>query len=363
MAIPPLTIYIDNAGVVNGCSRGKAWCTAAARPAADLWRQVWRRMEDIGSGITILKCKGHATEADVTAGRATALTRAGNANADFFAGCGVTMAEHAAPAERSRLAYREATRWYRWLGVLAGNLPQDTTKRAQSLGDGEAAKQERRIAQELQKSSGSRPPEASASEHLIATGDRRMACTLCRRFVDKQASKSRKTQFINSRCGGALVDRVRASRVGRESRDESGIATLRMEASQVGQQTHAEESNEDHGSAAPTAWDRLSRSGPPQYRHSHPVRRPVERQAPRAPGHAFLGGSLSFEKPGDGQLAAAASSAGGSAADADEVFDTELGATCLRPRGRAAVSALVAAIQESNARGGAGDACTSSGMS
>ena len=156
------------------------------------------------------------------------------------------------------------------------------------------------------------------------------------------------------------------------------------------------------GSAAPTLRDRLSRSGAPQYRHSRTVRRPVESSwlgadvrseasnrgaeavafaetvgadeasdptsllssenvASEAAAMAFLGGSLSFEKPGDGQLAAAASSEGGSAADADEVLDTELGTICFRPRGRAAVSALVAAIQESHARDGAGEACTSSG--
>ena len=86
LAIPPLTVWVDNAGVVNGWHKGPAWCTAAARPAADLWRQVWRVLDDIGGGIVIRKCKGHATEADVAAGRATVFTKTGNEQADHYAG-------------------------------------------------------------------------------------------------------------------------------------------------------------------------------------------------------------------------------------------------------------------------------------
>ena len=88
-----------------------------------------------------------------------------------------------------------------------------------------------------------------------------------------------------------------------------------------------------------------------------------ENVASEAAASARMGGSSSLEKPGDGQLAAAASSAGGGEADADEGIDTELGTTCLRPRGRAAVSALVAAILESSVRDGAGEAATASGAS
>ena len=84
LALPPLTIWIDNAGVVDGWSKGKVWCTAAARPAADLWREVWRLLDDIGPGIVIRKCKGHATDADVAAGRASESTKTGNEHADYY---------------------------------------------------------------------------------------------------------------------------------------------------------------------------------------------------------------------------------------------------------------------------------------
>ena len=98
LAEPPLTVWVDNKGVVDGWGRGRTWCCAAARPAADLWRRLWFLVEDIGSdNIAIRKCKGHATQADVDAGRSTAFLRTGNGHADHFAGRGVQAAEAMSP--------------------------------------------------------------------------------------------------------------------------------------------------------------------------------------------------------------------------------------------------------------------------
>ena len=135
MAIPPLCIWIDNQGVIDGWHKGRIWCTAAARPTANLWREILRILDDIGGGITLRKCKGHATDADMQAGRSTPFKQRGNSHADHYAGGGATIAEHAAPAEGKRAAYREARRWYAWLATLACDLPQDTTKRVAVVAD------------------------------------------------------------------------------------------------------------------------------------------------------------------------------------------------------------------------------------
>ena len=55
LAIPPPTIYTDNADVIRGIGNGKAWCTAARTRGAASWRidgdmsRTWGRYEGQGS--------------------------------------------------------------------------------------------------------------------------------------------------------------------------------------------------------------------------------------------------------------------------------------------------------------------------
>ena len=46
-ARPPVTVWVDNAGVVDGVGRGRVWRVAACRLAADLWRLVWDKGDDL----------------------------------------------------------------------------------------------------------------------------------------------------------------------------------------------------------------------------------------------------------------------------------------------------------------------------
>ena len=126
LALPPLTVWLDNQGVVDGYKKGKRWCCASTRPAADLWREFWRLIDDIGCGIVISKCKGHATEVDVQQGRSTEFLRRGNDNADHFAGYGAGIEEHQAPNEADIVEYKLACRWYHWLAKLTEHWPADT---------------------------------------------------------------------------------------------------------------------------------------------------------------------------------------------------------------------------------------------
>ena len=127
VVVPPITIWIDNKEVLDGIAKGKQWCCASARAAADLWRTFWHKLEDIGGeGIDFVKTKGHATEADVQAGRSTAFQRRGNANADHYAGRGVDAAVSQSPNALAISGYKEATSWYKWLTLLCGSWPKDT---------------------------------------------------------------------------------------------------------------------------------------------------------------------------------------------------------------------------------------------
>ena len=125
LALPPLTIWVDNMIVVDRWGWGKTWCCSSSRPVADLWKRFWRLMEDIGEGVLLRKCKGHATGADIERGRATEFTKQGNDSADNFAGRECEIAECSSASDAEREAFQETKRWYAWLAVLCSHRPKD----------------------------------------------------------------------------------------------------------------------------------------------------------------------------------------------------------------------------------------------
>ena len=54
-----VTIKVDNAMVVNGFKEGRKMCVRSGREGADLWRQAWAIMEDVGNGGSVEKVKAH----------------------------------------------------------------------------------------------------------------------------------------------------------------------------------------------------------------------------------------------------------------------------------------------------------------
>ena len=161
-----------------------------------MWRELWRLLDDIGPGISILKCKGHATEADVQAGRCTAFERTGNGHADHYAGSGVDVAEHQRPNEELVQGYKEAKRWYTWLATLAHELPADTQP----------------VPRE--------PRPATATKvvapwkrhvdwpHELVQDSLRLTCSMCQLHVSNTASSDCRRAFWSSRCPGAISSRA-----------------------------------------------------------------------------------------------------------------------------------------------------------
>ena len=132
-AAPPVTIWIDNASVVDGYRKGKSWCISSSRPAADLWDLIWRKVEDLGQGdILVEKVKGHASSADIENGTSSLLHMAGNDHADYFAKKGSALAEHLSSTSTLRQTDQLAKLWYSWLAVLISNWPKDTQGRNQT---------------------------------------------------------------------------------------------------------------------------------------------------------------------------------------------------------------------------------------
>ncbi len=111
VAVPPLTIHLDNAAVVRGFTRGEAWCTRVGGEASDIWREVWHRWRDIGGGVQIKKVRAHTSVLDIVRGRITEADRNGNAAADKAAKEALAAAKAEAPADNYNTHLARAILW------------------------------------------------------------------------------------------------------------------------------------------------------------------------------------------------------------------------------------------------------------
>ena len=126
MALPPLVIHTDNAEVVNGYFMGEEWACDAGREGADLWRQVWHKLNDIGGGVEIRKVKAHTTEDDVLEGLIDLKHHKGNAAADALAVHARKVAEARAPTASFRETCVRTCQWYRWCRRVIAHWVDDT---------------------------------------------------------------------------------------------------------------------------------------------------------------------------------------------------------------------------------------------
>jgi hypothetical protein len=66
-SMPPLRIHVDCSLVLRGVLNGRKWCVHSSRPHADVWRQLWEKIEDIGLseliGVTFHKVSAHVSKA------------------------------------------------------------------------------------------------------------------------------------------------------------------------------------------------------------------------------------------------------------------------------------------------------------
>ena len=215
MAIPPLTIWTDSQGAVDGWEKGKDWACAACRPAADLWRQIWRLLDDIGiDGLAIRKVKGHATEADVEAGRSTDWERQCNDHADAFAKRGVEAAEGQLPSDEMRARYQNARQWYSWLATLIGHWPDDTQKKVATTTEHQRARPEQ-VPTEVPVA----PPELKVEDlalnaglpHALELDGAMLRCTKCKKDTPFPGDPCLTRGFAKRKCLGRVMTARAAS--------------------------------------------------------------------------------------------------------------------------------------------------------
>ncbi|MFM7989018.1 MAG: hypothetical protein ACKPKO_57865, partial [Candidatus Fonsibacter sp.] len=63
--LPPVRVHVDCQLILKGIARGAKWCTYSKRPHADVWREIWRALEEIGIGDTgaaFFKVRAHVAK-------------------------------------------------------------------------------------------------------------------------------------------------------------------------------------------------------------------------------------------------------------------------------------------------------------
>ena len=82
---------------------------------------MFRRLDDIGDGVSVRWCKGHATQAHVDQGLTSLWLMKANDNADHFAKYGSALAKHLQPSFKARADNDRALAWYKGIGTLASS--------------------------------------------------------------------------------------------------------------------------------------------------------------------------------------------------------------------------------------------------
>ncbi len=198
IAAPPLTVYVDNKQVVEGVNKGKAYCTASTTDAADIWRDVWHLIEEIGPGLSVQKVRAHTTWWDVLAGRISPFHRWGNAEADRSAKEALRVAISEAPHHAYNAQLARAFLWARWIAEYAASWVSDTTHSPEDVVESSLADNTVRQAREPR---GTLPHEIwQTSTHI-----------LCRRCGRERQREREGLGFQLEPCRGSAAGRALAS--------------------------------------------------------------------------------------------------------------------------------------------------------
>ena len=126
VTVGPIKIFVDNQQVVDGVANGRAWCCSPNRDGADLWPEIWRRLEDLPGLVTVLKVKAHLQYSDVVSGRIPWGVWIGNGLADLWAKRGSAEAERLSPCSWIHSEWSRARAYYKWALLIASEWLVDT---------------------------------------------------------------------------------------------------------------------------------------------------------------------------------------------------------------------------------------------
>ena len=204
-----LEIRSDSAFVVDGYRAGKKITTSSSYEAADLWRDFWAIVEEIGGdkagtgGVAIEKVKAHSTWADIVEGRVNQSDHVGNNAADKAAKEALAVAKSDSPATEFNAAIARAVLWAKWI--------MNYTRVWDPTWPDEVEKAEEALVREAGQEGGSERAVRQSVEHELWERREGLRCRRCGRESKGGAPIP---TFGSDACKGCAAGKVMASDTG-----------------------------------------------------------------------------------------------------------------------------------------------------
>ncbi len=196
MTVVPLVAYTDYKEAAEGAIKGEAATAGPKVKHATHWRAFWKAVDD--TAFSIIKVKGHVTEAEVAHDQQLKWRREGNRHADRLAKRGARAHytdEQWAVAKKTIQEQEYHADLCTWIGTALGCWPTEKQVRRKAV-DREAMKERRQKRRDAARLVGG---------HRVAWGRDGWKCQDC---GTQARTHSGAMRLVNQPCGGHITTRI-----------------------------------------------------------------------------------------------------------------------------------------------------------
>ena len=198
-AQPPVTLWVDCQLIIDGVQAGQRWATSPKRQHADIWRDIWWHLDDMGSDVVdFKKVKAHQSKAkwkqhsqDMQVGLAA------NHAADAYAKRGASEGNNVFLAYIRDAVNAEAARCRGVLDYISAH--------AIAVADSGMEKDVVTIPKVLAGGLGRRTPNVARRLHQVRVIDGGIQCKGCFKVASRQRTMEK---FAKEECEGNAASRL-----------------------------------------------------------------------------------------------------------------------------------------------------------
>ena len=205
VTVGPVKIFIDNKAVVQGVKKGEDWCTSSRSSGADLWRQVWRYLNELEGNVEVVKVKAHSKWWDVVEGKIAHREYVGNMMADLAAKEAAKAAEDTAPAAPFNRQLTRIMRWLKWILKYTAEWTEDVEGQDKE----ETAENEAGLRIRTEEAD---EGTAGALGHELWKCRGEMTCRRCN--GSWKVGEDREATAVSRKCGGCAAGRAATQSTG-----------------------------------------------------------------------------------------------------------------------------------------------------